>query len=87
MSFVYVGAYQYQCTYCQRTNLRRIVISAESLEDANQKVSGRVLPCGACMKKQAEGTTVTVEMRRALPGETPETAEEQSEKVGESTST
>jgi ribosomal protein L37AE/L43A len=87
MGLVYVGAYRYQCTYCQRTNLRRIAVSAETLEEANRTVRSRVLPCGACMKKQAEGAIVTIEMRRALPGETPEGAEEQGEKVEENKST
>jgi hypothetical protein len=76
MGFVYVGVYQYQCTYCQRTNLRRMTISAETLEGANQTVRSRVLPCGFCLKKLTAETNVTIDVRRALP-------EEEAEPVGE----
>jgi hypothetical protein len=86
MSFVYVGVYQYQCTYCQRTNLRRMTISAESLEDANQTVRSQVLPCGFCLRKLTVETGVTIEVRRALPGEGAETAGELSKNAKKSSS-
>ncbi len=66
--------------------MRRMVISAETLERANEAVRSQVLPCKFCMRKLTVETSVTLDVRRALPEEIEEMAREQRESVPKSSS-